>query len=107
MHALALCCYDHAVTFSEEVKYVWQGRKSGASVLFVLNRYTFLIASLASMAQVVPMDLQNPGSAGRVSVSSPVMTLSNTYTTPVIDVCTISLYPRVLVADHNQAVPNF
>lgn len=107
MHALALCCYDHAITFSEEVKYVWQGRKSGASVLFVLNRYAFLIASLASMVQVVPMDVQTEGPEVMVSVSSPVMRLSNTYTILVTDVRTVFLYTCVRVADHSQAVPYF
>lgn len=42
------------ITFSEEVRCVWRRRVSGASALFLVNRYTMLVVSLASIVQVIP-----------------------------------------------------
>lgn len=49
-----LFCYEYAITFDEEVRCVWKRRISGASVLFILNRYIMLVASLASIVKVIP-----------------------------------------------------
>ncbi|KAF9791191.1 hypothetical protein BJ322DRAFT_433932 [Thelephora terrestris] len=34
-----LLYYDYSLTFSDEVQYVWKGRKSWVFVIFILNRY--------------------------------------------------------------------
>lgn len=36
---LGILYYDFALTFGDEMKYVWQQPKSGASWLFIINRY--------------------------------------------------------------------
>lgn len=51
---VALCCYEHLITFDDEVRCVWRRRISGASTLFLLNRYAILAASLVGVVQVVP-----------------------------------------------------
>lgn len=50
-----LFCYEYAITFDEEVRCVWKRRISGASVLFILNRYIMLVASLASIVKFIPL----------------------------------------------------
>lgn len=57
--ATALCCFDHIITLDAEIKYIWRRRVSGASVLFILNRYSLLAASLASMVQFLPFQTVN------------------------------------------------
>lgn len=52
--ATVVCCYDHAITFGEEVNCVWKRRISGASILFFLNRYAMLVASLVGIVQILP-----------------------------------------------------
>ncbi|TFK33632.1 hypothetical protein BDQ12DRAFT_766263 [Crucibulum laeve] len=37
--SFVMLLYDHALTFSEEVERVWKQRITGASVLFLINRY--------------------------------------------------------------------
>lgn len=49
-----LFCYEYAITFDEEVRCVWKRRISGASVLFILNRYIMLVASLANIVNFIP-----------------------------------------------------
>lgn len=56
----ALCFYEYMITFSEEVRCVWRRRVSGASVLFLVNRYTMLVVSLASIVQVIPWKVVLP-----------------------------------------------
>lgn len=51
---VVLYSYDHVITLDNEVKYVWRRRISGASVLFMMNRYMMLLASLASIIHLVP-----------------------------------------------------
>lgn len=54
----ALCCYEHIITSDDEVRCIWRRRISGATVLFVLNRYAILVVSLASIVQVLPWNTQ-------------------------------------------------
>lgn len=51
--ASALYCYDYVLTFSQEVRCIWQRRFSGASLLFVLNRYAVLVNRLLRLIQLV------------------------------------------------------
>lgn len=53
-YSTVLCCYEHIITFGEEVRCVWGRRISGASALFLVNRYATLTLSLAGLVQVVP-----------------------------------------------------
>lgn len=39
----AFVFYDYFVTLPEEVKQIWQGNLNASKVLFILNRYTYLI----------------------------------------------------------------
>ncbi|KAL4248652.1 hypothetical protein ABKN59_006265 [Abortiporus biennis] len=41
--ALSLCYFDYALTFSDECRRIWGRRFSGATFLFVLNRYLTII----------------------------------------------------------------
>ena len=40
---LAFVGYEHLVTLGEEIRLFWGGKFSGATVLFLLNRYSNLI----------------------------------------------------------------
>ncbi|KAJ3492239.1 hypothetical protein NLI96_g123 [Meripilus lineatus] len=44
---LGILYYDFALTFGDEMKYVWQQPKSGASWLFIINRYFSFFADIA------------------------------------------------------------
>ncbi|KAI5121351.1 hypothetical protein M0805_000659 [Coniferiporia weirii] len=41
--------YDHLLTFSDEVEYVWKGRKGLIAYLFFLNRYFFPLAFIVNL----------------------------------------------------------
>ncbi|KAI0365794.1 hypothetical protein BV20DRAFT_1056178 [Pilatotrama ljubarskyi] len=43
---VALLAYDHLLTFSDEVHFVWGRKFSGATVVFVLNRYVTLFSKI-------------------------------------------------------------
>lgn len=60
-----LFCYEYAITFDEEVRCVWKRRISGASILFVLNRYVMLLASLASIVKFIPFPVAHFDSPNR------------------------------------------
>ena len=53
--------YDYVLTFVQEVQLIWHRRITGATVLFVLNRYAILAASLASIVQLLPWDVTSRG----------------------------------------------
>lgn len=58
--ALTLLLYDHALTFGNEVKYIWSTRRSFGSIVFLLNRYFAFIANIVVTAmQDVPRDQFN------------------------------------------------
>ncbi|KAI9062089.1 hypothetical protein FKP32DRAFT_1574898, partial [Trametes sanguinea] len=42
----ALLAYDHLLTLSGEIRFVWDRRFSGATVIFVLNRYVNLFSKI-------------------------------------------------------------
>ena len=43
---LALLAYDYLLTFSGEIQFVWSRKFSGATVVFVLNRYVTLFSKI-------------------------------------------------------------
>ncbi|KAH9893627.1 hypothetical protein C8Q73DRAFT_666290 [Cubamyces lactineus] len=40
---IALLVYEYAITFGQEVRYVWMQKKTGAAVLFLMIRYASLV----------------------------------------------------------------
>ncbi|TFY61625.1 hypothetical protein EVJ58_g4395 [Rhodofomes roseus] len=48
--------HDHMMTIAQEVQYVWGQRLSGATLIFLLNRYMVLTLGVAIILQVVPWD---------------------------------------------------
>lgn len=48
-----LVAYEYLITFGEEVTLVWQNKWTGATVLFVSNRYLML---LTTILDVVPLN---------------------------------------------------
>lgn len=48
-----LVIYDWLLTFSDEIRLIWRLRLTGAKLLFVLNRYIFLAASLAAFGALL------------------------------------------------------
>ncbi|KAH7100817.1 hypothetical protein BKA62DRAFT_234667 [Auriculariales sp. MPI-PUGE-AT-0066] len=47
--AFSVLLYDYLLTFPDEVAYFWQGRKTWPSLLFFLNRYLPILATLFNM----------------------------------------------------------
>ena len=45
--------YDHLLTVRQEVNHIWQRRFSGATVIFILNRYLTLTAVVFAMASSI------------------------------------------------------
>lgn len=56
--ATVLCCYEHLITFDEEVHCIWRRRISAATILFVVNRYAILALSAASIIGIIPWKSQ-------------------------------------------------
>ncbi|TBU39381.1 hypothetical protein BD309DRAFT_438774 [Dichomitus squalens] len=51
----ALLAYDYILTFNSEVTLFWMGgRLSGATILFLLNRYITLAAQIFNAAPIPP-----------------------------------------------------
>lgn len=44
--SLVLLAYDHLLTISGEVEFVWRRKFSGATVVFLLNRYVTLFGKI-------------------------------------------------------------
>lgn len=53
MKFLALFCYDYLLTFAQEVKCIWSRKLTGASLLYVLNRYAVLLNRLVRLIQLI------------------------------------------------------
>ena len=57
-----LMVYEHIITFRQEFRYFWQGKVTGASILFCLNRYLPVVQMMLDLADLNP-------ATGRVSWS--------------------------------------
>ncbi|KAH7100819.1 hypothetical protein BKA62DRAFT_705712 [Auriculariales sp. MPI-PUGE-AT-0066] len=58
--SLAVLVWDYILTFADEVKYIWHGRKSWPAFLFFVNRYFPIFAmsfNAAAQLLVPPNDL--------------------------------------------------
>ena len=53
--------YDWAVTFSREVDFFWGSRITGASIIFLMNRY-LLYAYYSIELFIILQDISNSGS---------------------------------------------
>ncbi|KAI0726520.1 hypothetical protein C8Q72DRAFT_796584 [Fomitopsis betulina] len=62
--ATTLLFYDYALTFSREIRCIWRRKFTGATVLFLLNRYLFLVYRILMMVEIFSLG-QNPN-AGQV-----------------------------------------
>ncbi|KAI0083627.1 hypothetical protein BDY19DRAFT_976585 [Irpex rosettiformis] len=54
-----LCAYEYCLTFPAEIRLIWKRRKSVASILFLVNRYTFLCYSGSGLVQLVAWGSDN------------------------------------------------
>ena len=52
-YSTALVCYDFLITFDREVRCVWRRKWTGATVLFILNRYIVLLVHIISLCSFV------------------------------------------------------
>jgi len=48
--------HEHMITIAQEVRYVWSQRLTGATLIFLLNRYVVLILGITIILQTVPWD---------------------------------------------------
>ena len=53
---LAMIFHEHMMTISQEVRYVWGQRLTGATMIFLLNRYMVLILGITIILQTVAWD---------------------------------------------------
>lgn len=54
---VSILYYDYFLTFSDEVSHIWHRPKSGASYLFLLNRYFTLLADIAvNVGNFIPFE---------------------------------------------------
>ncbi|RPD73172.1 hypothetical protein L226DRAFT_437509, partial [Lentinus tigrinus ALCF2SS1-7] len=51
----ALLLYDYLLTIDKEIKLFWSWKSTGATALFMVNRYLVIILRLANLAGFVPM----------------------------------------------------
>ncbi|RPD57175.1 hypothetical protein L227DRAFT_578088 [Lentinus tigrinus ALCF2SS1-6] len=54
----ALLLYDYLLTIDKEIKLFWSWKSTGATALFMVNRYLVIILRLANLAGFVPMSDQ-------------------------------------------------
>ncbi|EJF58115.1 hypothetical protein DICSQDRAFT_173211 [Dichomitus squalens LYAD-421 SS1] len=68
--AIALLVYDYILTFSYEVTLFWMGgRLSGATILFLLNRYVTLAAQIVNVVPpLLSVEVAESGTASLTSV---------------------------------------
>ena len=64
-HITALIIYESVIITSEEAKYFWSGRLTGAAVLFYLNKYLVLLSFVYTMMGYIP------GMSDKVCLPSP------------------------------------
>ncbi|TBU39416.1 hypothetical protein BD309DRAFT_993785 [Dichomitus squalens] len=69
----AFIVYDYSITFDKEVEMFWQDMYSkkltGATALFLVNRYLVLILRIANLVGFVPMTDQKCALATRVALA--------------------------------------
>lgn len=66
---VALWAYDYLLTFDQEVSHIWSRPITGTAILFILNRYVFLVFNVLNVLETV---LPNAGDSLYVP-SSPIV----------------------------------
>ncbi|KIJ51624.1 hypothetical protein M422DRAFT_243923 [Sphaerobolus stellatus SS14] len=56
---LVMLAYDHLLTFDQEVNRIWKRTFSGASLLFLLNRYISLLQGILSIIWILTPIVSN------------------------------------------------
>ncbi|KAH9838311.1 uncharacterized protein C8Q71DRAFT_750405 [Rhodofomes roseus] len=54
--AATMIFHEHTVTIAQEIRYVWGTRLTGATIIFLLNRYMVLILGITIVLQTVAWD---------------------------------------------------
>ncbi|KAI0696084.1 hypothetical protein BC835DRAFT_1414477 [Cytidiella melzeri] len=72
--ATTLLFYDYLLTFPDELRCIWSRKFSGATVLFVLNRYVSLISQLLLTIQLFSWDNQSQDAADTFTVFAALRT---------------------------------
>ncbi|KAI0753160.1 hypothetical protein C8Q80DRAFT_1304396 [Daedaleopsis nitida] len=55
LSAFTLLAFEFIITFDREVRLVWRGKVTGATILFVLNRYWLFFQYITQMVTMYPM----------------------------------------------------
>jgi len=58
--ATMLAYYEFAITFSDEIRFIWCRRFTLATALFCINRYTMLLARTLLIVQLLPYQYEEP-----------------------------------------------
>ena len=67
LFSLALLFYDHLLMLLAEMRCIWERHTTGASVLFLTNRYGSLLYRLFTIAQIsINFDAENGSAAIKV-----------------------------------------
>ncbi|KAM5541465.1 hypothetical protein V8D89_005019 [Ganoderma adspersum] len=107
----AFIFYDYAMTFDQEVEMFWkdafaQRRLTGATILFLINRYLVLVLRLANLVGFVPMTDKRCALATKVALGFTLLQyvpwagerrMSLTSTSPNLR------WPTILRIEHKQA----
>ncbi|KAM5530760.1 hypothetical protein V8D89_015567 [Ganoderma adspersum] len=73
--ALALLVYDYILLLDKEIELFWKRKVTGASLLFLFNRYLPIIAYIIRPAKMIPMSC-SPCSTSIISITSQTLTFS-------------------------------
>ncbi|GBE78641.1 hypothetical protein SCP_0115300 [Sparassis crispa] len=52
--AATLLILDHAITLADEIDHIWRSRKSGATILFISNRFLGLVLAFSLVVEIPP-----------------------------------------------------
>ncbi|KAI0686784.1 hypothetical protein BC835DRAFT_1309389 [Cytidiella melzeri] len=51
-----LIVYEHTISFAQEIRVIWCRKFTGATILFLMNRYTTLMSAFLVMVTLFPID---------------------------------------------------
>ncbi|KAH9899782.1 hypothetical protein C8Q73DRAFT_663375 [Cubamyces lactineus] len=93
MAAFALICYEYFITLDREVALIWGRKFTGATVLFILNRYLALFKYPIYIADLVPIPDESWKIALLVALPASVPLATNIY-----------LYSQTYAANYAQPI---
>ncbi|KAL6306546.1 hypothetical protein BKA93DRAFT_729128, partial [Sparassis latifolia] len=50
----ALLLFEHAITLSDEIDYIWRCKKTGVTALFISNRFFGLVLAVSMVVSITP-----------------------------------------------------